>query len=409
MSRAACLEAPAGANAPICEKCSVRRSVLLVTELFPPTIGGSGELFANVYSRLNVAGTTVLCDAPAAGDATPRPLRDLTILRERIKATNWGVLGRGALTHHLRSARRIQTLSANAVVHCGRILPEGVAAMLARGFGGSPYVCWAHGEELAYAASSRELRTLLRLVARRAAALVANSHNTAGILRDMGAAAGAIHVVHPGVDAERFRPGLEAGARLRRGLAAADETVLLTVGRLQRRKGHDLVLRALPAILRHTPRLRYVIAGDGEQRADLEQLAAALGVREHVTFAGRIPAEDLPAYYGAADLFVHPNRTDGADFEGFGIVFLEAAAAGLPVIAGNTGGAPEAIADGETGLLVSGTDENEVATSVITLLSDRTFAAKLGAAGRRRAQHEFTWEAASHQVRLVHEQVEANT
>ena len=279
--------------------------------------------------------------------------------------------------------------------------------MAARSIGGSPYICWAHGEELMYADSSRELRAILRVVIRRASALIANSQNTADVLKRLGASADAIHVIYPGVDADRFRPDATGAAALRRPLAADDELVLLTVGRLQRRKGHDLVIKSLPDLLRRSPGLRYVIAGDGEERQALESLATELGVRDRVTFVGRVSNTDLPAYYAAADLFVHPNRTDGADFEGFGIVFLEAAAAGLAVVGGTTGGAPEAIAEGETGALVSGVDVDELTACVGRLLANPALRRELGGAGRRRVCRDFSWESAAQRLRVVCERVEA--
>jgi phosphatidyl-myo-inositol dimannoside synthase len=384
---------------------SSRTPALLVTELFPPALGGSAELFGNVYGRLGGIAVTVLTEDTA--QETPGFIGTVRVVRERMRAAHWGLLQPTALAHHLRRAVRVRTLSAagGGIVHCGRALPEGLHAWLARLAGGRRYICWAHGEELASAGSSRELRVLTWLVLRGAAVVLANSWNTAKLLQTFGVPAAHIQVVHPGVDTARFCPRGETAPELRRRLASGGELLLLTVGRLQRRKGHDLVLRALAALGNSLAPLRYVIAGDGDDRVRLESLATELGLGGRVTFVGAVPPAALPAYYAAADLFVHPNRLDGHDFEGFGIVFLEAAAAGLPVIAGTTGGAPEAVVHGATGLLVSGTSVDELCAALGALVSSRERREAMGRAGRVRAMREFSWDRAAALVAAAHERV----
>jgi phosphatidylinositol alpha-1,6-mannosyltransferase len=144
-----------------------------------------------------------------------------------------------------------------------------------------------------------------------------------------------------------------------------------------------------------------LIAGHGEERTVLERLATSLGIADDVKFAGMVPEAELPAYYAASDLFVHPNRDDGNDFEGFGIVFLEAAAAGLAVIAGRSGGAPEAIAEGDTGALVSGNDSTELAREIELLLKNPDRRRAMGDSGRRRAIDHFSWQRAAEQVAAI--------
>ena len=183
--------------------------------------------------------------------------------------------------------------------------------------------------------------------------------------------------------------------------------MLLTVGRLQRRKGHDTMIDALARWPAGAPAVRYVIVGDGEERAPLERRARDHGLGDRVYFAGAVPPEDLPAYYAAADLFVHPNRVDGSDFEGFGIVFLEAAAAGLAVVGGRSGGVPEAVIDGVTGVLVSGTSADELVGVLTGLLANAPRCRSLGEAGRLRATQEFTWDRAAADVAAIHRDVAA--
>jgi phosphatidylinositol alpha-1,6-mannosyltransferase len=286
-------------------------------------------------------------------------------------------------------------------VHCGRLLPEGLSASLAALTGAPRYTCWAHGEELSCMGSSRELRLLASHVCRHATMMLANSRNTALLLKKYGASDDKIRVVHPGVDGERFRPHADGSTGVRRSWGAW-RTVLLTVGRLQRRKGHDLVVETLTRLGQAASDVLYVIVGEGDERPRLERLVRDRGLSSRVLFAGAVPASQLPAYYAAADIFVHPNRVDGVDLEGFGIVFLEAAASGLPVIAGRSGGVPEAVADGETGLLVGGADVAELECAIARLTDSPSLRRTLGEAGRRRVLRDFTWQRAADLVRDIH-------
>lgn len=383
---------------------------LLVADVFPPAIGGSGHLLASVYSRLDGVPVTVL--AGGQGGDPGVAVRDLDVVPAGAVSSHWGVIDPRGLASHVRRLGQIRRQLARAdaaVVHCARALPEGLAAWADRRLGGPPYVCWAHGEELGYARGSRELAALMSLVLRGAHALIANSRNTAAELVAAGAPAERITVVYPAVDAASFRPDAPGAANLRSRFARDGEIILLTVGRLQRRKGHDLVIRALAELVRRQVAVRYVVVGTGDDQDRLEQLARDCGVRDRVELVGAVTAGELPAYYAAADVFVHPNRVDGPDFEGFGIVFLEAAAAGLAVIAGRTGGAPEAIEAGETGLLVSGTDVDELVSALSSLAADPERRRAMGAAGRARAIARFSWERAADETRRVHEQAASGT
>jgi phosphatidylinositol alpha-1,6-mannosyltransferase len=275
-----------------------------------------------------------------------------------------------------------------------------VAAWLARIAGGPRYVCWSHGEDLATAATSRELTLTTKLVLRGASRALANSRNTAALLERFGVAPGDVRVAYPGVDPARFRPDVD-GAAIRRRLGAERDPLLLSVGRLQRRKGHDVAIRALAALAPRLPSLRYAVVGTGEEQDSLRRLAEECGVADRVHFEGAVSDADLPAYYAACDVFVLPNRKEGEDIEGFGIVFLEAQASARPVIAGRSGGAPEAVSDGETGLLVAGEDVGELARAVEQLISSAELRAKLGAAGRVRVLRDFTWDRAAAVVKAL--------
>jgi phosphatidylinositol alpha-1,6-mannosyltransferase len=243
------------------------------------------------------------------------------------------------------------------------------------------------------------------LVVRQAALCIANCDNTADRIASYGVPEARIRVVRPGVDCDRFHPAVD-GSALRASLAGPDDVLLVAVGRLQRRKGHDHTIRAL-ALLREQGlmHIRLAISGIGEMEGELRSMAAQLGVADAVTFLGRIAQGDLPALYAAADVFAMPNRDVGADFEGFGIVFLEAQATALPVIAGRSGGAPEAVVEDRTALLVDGSRPEAIAGAIRRLAADPELRARMGAAGRRHVLEHCRWSVAAQKLRAIHEEV----
>lgn len=314
-------------------------------------------------------------------------------------ARDWGLLRPASFQRHVRVALAIRRLTPEGgVVHCGRGLPEGLSARMAQAFGGAPYVCWTHGEELGFASTSRELTWLLRRVFSGARGLIANSENSRRLLIDRwNVRPGKVAVVYPGVDVDRFTPSID-GQEFRRRYAGDDDFVLVTVGRLQRRKGHDTVIAALPEIRRRGVPVHYIVVGDGPERASLEEQARSAGVGDVTHFVGAASEADLPRWYRAGDVFVMPNRTDGVDFEGFGIVFLEAAASGLPVIAGASGGAPEAVDSPRTGLVVDGRNVQSVASAIIELAESPERRRRCGHEGRVRVMDSFSWDEAARRL-----------
>jgi phosphatidylinositol alpha-1,6-mannosyltransferase len=372
--------------------------LVLVSERFPPDVGGSGELLFNLYSRLRGHRIHVLTDG--AGEGVERA-GHLEIHRKVLTPAPWGVLNPRGLRNHLSVACEIHALAGpRTVVHCARGVPEGIGAWLAHRAGGPGYACWTHGEDIKLLSTSREMRWLAVRVLRGADFVLANSSNTRSLVLELGIAAAKVHVIRPGVDPQRFRPDIDT-RELRSKLAPADELLLLSVGRLQRRKGHDLVIGALKRLASAGCAVRYIIVGDGEERGRLEGIVANARLESFVTFAGEVSPADLPAYFAACDLFVMPNRIDGSDVEGFGIVFLEAAAAAKPAIGGQSGGVPEAVSHGETGLLVSGDDEDELASVIDQLLSNADLRRQMGDAGRARAVQSFTWDRGAAELQAI--------
>jgi phosphatidyl-myo-inositol dimannoside synthase len=249
-----------------------------------------------------------------------------------------------------------------------------------------PYVVVVHGAEMAAGWGRR----LAPKVLRRSDGVVAHSQFTAGQAAALGARSDRILQIASGIDETHLRPS-SAAVPAEWDLDGCK--ILLTVSRLdQERKGHDVVLNALPIIARTVPHVRYVIVGGGRLRASLESHAKELGVADRCLFTGRISDEALAALYDRCDVFVMPSRIgqDGA-YEGYGVVYLEANAHGVPVIGGTEGGVPSAVVAGETGLLVNPRSKDAVAEAAIVLLTNEEEARRLGENGRRRVIEELSW------------------
>ncbi|WP_084956893.1 glycosyltransferase family 4 protein [Thermoactinospora rubra] len=287
-----------------------------------------------------------------------------------------------------RAAALVAEHGARTVVF-GAAAPLGLLAPGLRAAGAERVVMLTHGHEASWAAWPGS-RALLRRIGAHADVVTYLGDYTHARLRAAVAEDKLVRLA-PGVDPETFRPGLD-GSPVRRALGLGDRPVVLCVSRLVPRKGQDQLIRAWPRVLRAVPGAVLVLVGGGPYRRRLERLAAGLG--DSVRFAGTVAAEELPGYYAAADVFAMPCRTrlGGVDVEGLGIVFLEASACGLPVVAGASGGAPDAVRHGETGLVVDGRSVAEVAGAVIDLLTDRARAAKLGTLGREWIVREWAWD-----------------
>lgn len=378
---------------------------LVLTELFLPTKGGTAVWFDEVYRRLGGKDIHIItADVPgaAAHDRDhPNAIHRLSLAR-----VPW--LKPESLLMYLRFLGRALRLALSnrfAVIHAGRALPEGLVAWLVARLTGRPVVIYAHGEELTGWGQGNKYRAM-RFALRHADRVIANSEFTQQTLVGMGVEAGRIELIHPGVDTSRFKPGLPF-ADLRSGLGLGDDALLLlSVGRLSRRKGFDTVIRSLPALLDGGLDVHYAIIGIGEDDAYLRGLADELGVVERVHRLGHVPMDDLPRWYNACDLFVLANRQVGGDTEGFGMVFVEAGACGKAVVAGTAGGTGSAVIDGVTGLRVDAAAVAPVAAALRDLLADRATREGLGAAGLARAREELTWDAVALRTRALCQMLE---
>jgi phosphatidyl-myo-inositol dimannoside synthase len=371
--------------------------VLIVTNDYPPRRGGIQSFVHALAQRLPADGVVVYAPAwPGAAEfdaAQPFP-----VIRHP-----------GSLMLPVPSvaARSVALLTEHG---CDRVLfgaaaPLGLLAPRLRAAGAVRIVGLTHGHEAGWAALPGA-RSLLRRIGDEVDVLTyLAEYFRIRLARALSAeAAGRMARLTPGVDPAEFHPGT-GGARVRAELGIAPgRPVVVCVSRMVPRKGQDTLIRAWPAVRAHAPNdPLLLLVGDGPYQRNLQRLAARLGVSGSVLLTGAVSRGDLPAYYDAGTIFAMPCRTrrGGLDVEGLGIVYLEAAATGLPVIGGDSGGAPDAILDGETGYVVAGDDIKALADRLTELLCDQAGAAAMGEKGRAWIDREWAWDLVADRLRAL--------
>jgi phosphatidylinositol alpha-1,6-mannosyltransferase len=275
----------------------------------------------------------------------------------------------------------------------GAAAPLGLLAPVLRRAGASRLVAVTHGHEAGWAALPGARGLLHRIGDTVDVVTYLGEYFRARLARALSPQAAARMMrLAPGVDVAAFQPGPGA-SEIRARLGLAGRPVVVCVSRLVPRKGQDTLIRAWPAVRAAVRGAALLLVGDGPYGNDLRRLASDLGVADSVTFTGSVPPEDLPGYYRAGDVFAMPCRTrrGGLDVEGLGIVYLEASSAGLPVIGGDSGGAPDAIVDGETGYVVPGRSAPALADRITELLADPAKAGAMGQRGQAWAKQEWDW------------------
>jgi phosphatidylinositol alpha-1,6-mannosyltransferase len=358
---------------------------LLVTNDFPPRAGGIQVYLQALADRLPAGELAVYAPAwpgAAAFDATlPYPVhRHPTSLMLPVP----GVARRAAALAREHGADAVWFGASAPLALLG---PE-----LRRRAGIARVVASTHGHEVGWSMLP-VARQALRRIGRDTDALTTISRYTRGRVAAAFGPDAALEHLPSGIDGEVFRPDPAARSELRRRYGLGDAPVVACVSRLVARKGQDALVRAMPRIRERVPGARLLLIGDGPYGDRLRRLAAEAGVAEHVVLTGPVPAAELPAHHAVGDAFALPCRTRGGglDVEGLGIVLLEAAATGLPVVAGDSGGAPETVQDGRTGHVVDGRDVDALADAVAGLLADPDRALAMGAAGREWMLREWSW------------------
>lgn len=376
--------------------------LLVLTELFLPTKGGTAVWAAEVYKRLGGKEIHIVtADVPGAAevDAT----HPNTIHRLNLRRVPW--LRPESLAMYARFFFKSLALALTHrfdAIHAFRALPEGLVAWLVARLTFRHVVIYAHGEELTTWGRGRRRRPM-RFALRHADRVIANSEFTRDELIKLDVNPDKITLIYPGVDVARFRPDLPCeDLKASIGLQSG-ERLILSVGRLSRRKGFDMVIGSLSKLMEQGLPSRYALIGVGEDLDYLTRLSRELGVRDRVHFLGHVSEDDLPRWYNACDVFAMPNREINGDTEGFGMVFIEAAACGKPAVAGNAGGTGAAVLDGKTGHRVDGSQLAPVAAALYQVLAHPGVMAASGATALTRARYEFDWDRVADRTRRLHD------
>ena len=373
---------------------------LVITELFLPTKGGTAVWFDEVYRRLGEKEIHVVTsDVPGA--AAHDREHPNSVHRIALRRLSW--IRPESLVMYIKLfavALRLAFKHPFDAVHAGRVLPEGLVAWLVARIRGLPCTIYAHGEEITTWRQPGKFR-VMRFTYRHADRVIANSDFTRDELLKLGVPDSRISLIHPGVDLARFRPGLPtADLRSRIGITE-HQSLVLSIGRLSRRKGFDQVIKSLPRLVERGLDVHYAVIGTGEDYRYLSDLAREQRVADRTHLLGHVEPDELPRWINAADVFAMPNRSINGDNEGFGMVFLEAAACGRAVVAGQDGGTGAAVIDGETGLRVPGGDLSAVTEALARLLGDAALAGSMGKAGLERARRDFAWERVADRTRCL--------
>jgi phosphatidylinositol alpha-1,6-mannosyltransferase len=363
---------------------------LLVTNDFPPRPGGIQQFVHNLALRLppdEVVVYSSTYEGAAAFDAE----QPFEVVRNQTQL----LLPTPAV------AREVQQLARDR--SCDRVLFGATAplGLLAEGLraeaGVERIVGLTHGHEAGWAALPGS-RGLLKRIARGCDTVTYLGDYFRRRLEPTIGSLTSLRRLAPGVDIDTFHPDVDGGV-VRKRHDLGDRPVIVCISRLVPRKGQDTLVRAMPHVVKKVPDAMLLIVSDGPRRAAIEKLARNLDVTRSVVFTGKIPWEELPSHFAAGDVFAMPCRTrwGGLDVEGLGIVYLEASATGLPVIAGDSGGAPDAVLEGETGYVVS--DQAALADRLVGLLSDLDAARAMGAAGRAWVEREWRWDLQANRLR----------
>ena len=362
--------------------------MLMVTSDFPPIPGGISRYLFDLWTCLPPVDVVIL--APSVSGAID--IDDgiaCQVMRVAVP------LGGGAIRQVLRTtvlawwilrlSRRFELCS----IHCGQVM-SGLAAWFVASLRRIPYIPYAHGADLRENGTRFILGRVLRAVLVGAEKVIVNSKDTAALVQELGVATGHIGIVNPSIDISRFE-GPRNREQVRQQYGWKGRRVILTVARLVERKGHDMIIRCLPRLADAVPDVHYAIAGSGPYRERLLALAGDEQVESRVQFLGFVDESSLADLYAAADVFAMISREipEAGDAEGFGIVFLEANAAGTAVVAGRSGGIADAVEDGVSGLLVDPEDVQQIADTFARLFEDAELSNKLVAQARQRVRKRF--------------------
>lgn len=369
------------------------RRTLVVTNDFPPRPGGI-QSYLHAFARSLPAEQLVVYAPSWRDDAHVR--FDAKQAFEVVRHPGTLMLPTPDVA---KRARQLALHHGCEVVWFGAAAPLALLAPTVRRAGAHRVLASTHGHEVGWSMLP-VARNALRRIGEQTDVLTFVSRYTRRRFASAFGPRAALEHLPPGVDGTVFRPDPAARAELRARYGLGGRPVVVCVSRLVARKGQDMLIRALPRIRDYAPGAALVLVGGGPYRGALHKLAAACGVERDVVFTGGVAADELAAHHCIGDVFAMPCRTRGAglDVEGLGIVFLEASASGLPVVAGRSGGAPETVLDGHTGRVVDGGDVTQLAGAVGELLADPDLAARMGAAGQDWVNTQWRWDRLSYRL-----------
>ena len=362
-------------------------STLLITNDFGPRAGGIESFVIGLLERMPKSQVVVYTSMQGDTknyDADWFNSFGVKVIRDRSKI----------LLPTPRVVRTLQSLIRQEGIEniwFGAAAPLGVSARWLKKAGASNVVALTHGHEVWWARIWPFSWAISEIAKQSNHLTYLGEFTKAAMIKRVGDRNKLVRVA-PGIDTEHFKP--VSAAQLREELQLAHRPTIVTVGRLVHRKGQDRLLEALPRIIKEIPDVALVFVGEGPHRQQLDNLVKKLGLQNHVYFIGRIQFSELPKYICVGDVFAMPSRSRffGLEVEGLGIVYLEASACGLPVIAGASGGAPDAVIAGETGLVVDGNNLEEIAQSCINLLKSRELRDQMGKNGRAWVIDNWRWE-----------------
>lgn len=362
-------------------------STLLITNDFGPRAGGIESFVIGLLERMpksQVVVYTSMQGDTKSYDADWFNSFGVKVIRDRSKI----------LLPTPRVVRTLQSLIRQEGIEniwFGAAAPLGVSARWLKKAGASNVVALTHGHEVWWARIWPFSWAISEIAKQSNHLTYLGEFTKAAMIKRVGDRNKLVRVA-PGIDTEHFKP--VSAAQLREELQLAHRPTIVTVGRLVHRKGQDRLLEALPRIIKEIPDVALVFVGEGPHRQQLDNLVKKLGLQNHVYFIGRTQFSELPKYICVGDVFAMPSRSRffGLEVEGLGIVYLEASACGLPVIAGASGGAPDAVIAGETGLVVDGNNLEEIAQSCINLLKSKELRDQMGKNGRAWVIDNWRWE-----------------
>jgi len=368
---------------------AVSNPVLFVTNDFGPRAGGIETFIIGLIQRRPFGQTIVYTSSQPESeqyDADWMKNYGVRVIRDRSKI----LLPTPRVAFQLRRIIKSEGITTAAF---GAAAPLGLLSASMKRAGVLRTVALTHGHEVWWA-KVFPFNILLRRIGATVDVLTYLGEFTRNAIASAltAKAKSAMVKIAPGIDVDHFSPS--DASELRQSLGLADKKVIVSVGRLVHRKGQDHLIESMPKILEAVPNAHLLLVGQGPYRDYLQQLVTKNALEDSVTFIGRIQHADLPQYICVGDIFAMPSRSRlmGLEVEGLGIVYLEASACGLPVLAGNSGGAPDAVLHNETGLVVDGTDNKQIATAAIELLTKEDSARKMGEVGRQWIIGKWRWE-----------------